>query len=184
MRIIQFIQECYGHIISQGPSNSFFSVLRFHHYAPKLKRISGTFISCSGLFIEGPENVVIGNNVFFNRNVFIASVIGCVESEIVISDNCLFGPNVVVVAGDHSYLNRDSKIRFQDTIPGKIFIGEDCWIGANVTITKDVTIGEGSVIGANSVVTHDIPAYSIAGGVPARIIKSRTNDGLVQKCIK
>ena len=173
MRLLQFIREFYGHIISQGPSNGCFSYLRFRYYSSKLKHVSGTFISCTGFCIEGPENVTIGNNVFFNRNVFIATVIGCRESEIIIADNCLFGPNVVIVAGNHSYVNAGVKIRFRDTIPGKITIGEDCWIGANVTITKDVTIGEGSIIGANSVVTRDIPPYSIAGGVPARVIKSR-----------
>jgi acetyltransferase-like isoleucine patch superfamily enzyme len=64
-------------------------------------------------------------------------------------------------------------IRLQESIPGKIVIEDDCWIGANVTITRDVTIGRGSVIGANSVVTRDIPEYSVAVGVPARVIRNR-----------
>ena len=49
----------------------------------------------------------------------------------------------------------------------------DVWIGTNVTIVAGVTVGKGSVIAAGAVVTKDIPEYSIAGGVPAKVIKSR-----------
>lgn len=45
------------------------------------------------------------------------------------------------------------------------------WIGANVTITKGVNIGEGAVVVAGAVVTHDVPAHTIVGGLPARVIK-------------
>jgi len=47
------------------------------------------------------------------------------------------------------------------------------WIGTKVTVTSGVTIGEGSVIGANAVVTRDIPPFSVAVGVPARVVKDR-----------
>ena len=52
-------------------------------------------------------------------------------------------------------------------------IKDNVWIGANVVVMKGVTIDEGSVIGANSVVTKDIPPYSIAVGIPAKVIKNR-----------
>lgn len=51
-------------------------------------------------------------------------------------------------------------------------IGNNVWIGRNVCIMPGVTIGDGAVIGANAVVTHDIPAYSVAAGVPAKVIKT------------
>jgi len=50
-------------------------------------------------------------------------------------------------------------------------IGDDCWIGGNVTILAGVTIGKGCVIGAGSIVTNDVEDYSVAVGNPARIIK-------------
>jgi acetyltransferase-like isoleucine patch superfamily enzyme len=52
-------------------------------------------------------------------------------------------------------------------------IEDDCWIAANTVILAGVTIGRGSVVAAGSVVTKDVPPYSIVGGVPAKVIKSR-----------
>ncbi len=56
---------------------------------------------------------------------------------------------------------------------GKTIIEDGCWIGAGVTIISGVKIGKGSVIGANAVVNKDIPPFSVAVGVPAKIIKKR-----------
>jgi acetyltransferase-like isoleucine patch superfamily enzyme len=50
-------------------------------------------------------------------------------------------------------------------------VGDNVWAGANVVITSGVTIGERCVIGANSVVTRDIPAFSVAAGSPARVLR-------------
>ena len=52
-----------------------------------------------------------------------------------------------------------------------ITIGEDCWLGGNVTVCPGVTIGDRCVIGAGSVVTHDIPSDSLAAGNPCRVIR-------------
>ena len=54
-----------------------------------------------------------------------------------------------------------------------VTIGNDVWIGRRVIILPGVTISDGCVIGAGAVVTKDMPAYSIVGGVPAKVIKSR-----------
>ena len=56
---------------------------------------------------------------------------------------------------------------------GEIEIGNDVWIGDNVTIIGGLKVGDGSIIGTGAVVTHDVPPYSIVGGVPARLIKWR-----------
>lgn len=61
----------------------------------------------------------------------------------------------------------------------KVIIGNDVWIGANVVVMPGIKIGDGAVIGAGSVVTKDIPKYTIAVGVPARVIRNRFNDELV-----
>ncbi|NRQ49166.1 CatB-related O-acetyltransferase [Aeromicrobium stalagmiti] len=57
-------------------------------------------------------------------------------------------------------------------------IGNDVWIGANVVVLRGVSIGDGSIVAANAVVTKDIPPYSIAGGMPAKVIRSRVDDDL------
>jgi acetyltransferase-like isoleucine patch superfamily enzyme len=67
------------------------------------------------------------------------------------------------------------------TSPGPIVIGEDVWVGSNSSILAGITIGRGSIIGAGSVVTKDIPPYSIAVGNPARVIRSRFPDSVIQE---
>ena len=54
---------------------------------------------------------------------------------------------------------------------GSVVIGNNVWLGNNVCVMPGVTIGDGAIIGANSVVTHDVPAYAVAAGIPARVVK-------------
>lgn len=54
---------------------------------------------------------------------------------------------------------------------GQVTIGDDCWIGGNVTIMPGVTIGKGCTVGSGSIVTKDIPEFSVAIGNPARVVK-------------
>ena len=62
---------------------------------------------------------------------------------------------------------------------GDIVVGNDVWIGQNVTVMPGVHIGDGAIIAANSVVAKDVPAYCIAGGNPCKIIKKRFDDELI-----
>ncbi|MCE9640174.1 MAG: hypothetical protein K8S22_08520 [Betaproteobacteria bacterium] len=67
-------------------------------------------------------------------------------------------------------------INNQGHAAGVIDVADDVWIGANTVILPDVSIGKGAIIGAGSVVTKDVPAYSIAAGVPAKVIGTRGRD--------
>ncbi|MBE9178953.1 acyltransferase [Oculatella sp. LEGE 06141] len=72
-------------------------------------------------------------------------------------------------AGDRSYSSQDQASRYKG-----IVIEDDCWLGSGVRVVDGVTIGKGSVIGAGAIVTTDIPPYSIAVGVPAKVVSQRT----------
>ena len=66
----------------------------------------------------------------------------------------------------------------------RLIIGNDVWIGANVTILGGLKIGDGAVIGANAVVTRDIPPYAVVAGVPAKIIRYRFNKKIRNKLLQ
>ena len=65
-------------------------------------------------------------------------------------------------------------------LKGDTVIGNDVWIGQNVTVMPGVHIGDGAIIAANSVVVKDIPTYHIAGGNPCKIVKKRFDDELIE----
>ena len=67
---------------------------------------------------------------------------------------------------------------------GDTILGNDVWVGQNVTFLPGVKIGDGVIIGANSVVASDIPPYSIAVGNPCKVIKKRFDDETIEKLLK
>ena len=120
------------------------------------------------VWLKGSATLTIGDNTLIGRR----NLIGCNE-KITIGKNCLLGENVRIQDTDHRFEDISIPIRSQGITTAPIEIGDNVWIGYGSVVTKGVTIGEGSVIGANSVVTRDIPPFSIAAGVPARVIRYR-----------
>lgn len=93
-----------------------------------------------------------------------------VDSGIVkIGDRCQFGPFISIFAAEHPLDPQPRREGIEWTYP--VVVGDDCWIGGNVTILAGVTVGKGCTIGANSLVTRDIPDYSVAYGSPAKVVK-------------
>ena len=121
----------------------------------------------------GDATIIIGNNVALNFNVMINADYG---GKIIIGNDVRVGPYTVMRAANHRIEDIKQPIYMQGHEPGQITIEDDVWIGANVTVLPNVTIGKSSVIGAGSVVTSDIPPFSIAAGVPAKVIKQRKNE--------
>ena len=124
---------------------------------------------------NGIENISVGNNVSFGAGFTVLST----KADVVIGNDVMFGPCVMIVTGDHRTdiqgrtmisIRDDEKLPENDQ---KVVIEDDVWVGANVTILKGVRIGSGSIVAAGAVVTNDVPPYSVVGGVPAKLIKKR-----------
>ncbi len=121
------------------------------------------------VWLTAPDQarITIGAGTFLNIAVMVAAV------ELVeIGDHCMFANGCFVTDGAHRFDDPEKPVPWQGfTTKGPTRIGANVWCGANVVVTSGVTIGERSVIGANSVVTQDIPAFSIAAGAPAKVLK-------------
>lgn len=108
------------------------------------------------------RNLHIGKNVFINSHSMFTDMGG-----IYLGDNVLIGPNVTIASVNH---NLEPSIRHNLQLKS-VYIHNNAWLGANVTVTPGVTIGENAVVGAGAVVTKDVPANCVVAGVPARFIK-------------
>jgi len=112
--------------------------------------------------------VKIGNDVIVGANSLLQGPGG-----IVIGDNVLIGDQTILNAGKHIYSNINIPILEQGITMEGIVINDDVWIGAGAIVTDGVTISKGAVIESGSVVNKDIPAYAIAAGTPAAVVKIR-----------
>jgi acetyltransferase-like isoleucine patch superfamily enzyme len=142
----------------------------------RLRVGDGSIIHADITFEENGGDITIGNRTFVGRSSLI-----CYRS-ILIGDDVIMSWGITVV--DHDSHSIEWEWRKDDVCEwacdrknwdhvahAPVTIGDKAWIGFNVSILKGVTIGEGAVIGACSVVTRDVPAYSLAAGNPARVIR-------------
>lgn len=124
----------------------------------------GAVIEDFSVINNGMGDVAIGKNSFIGLSNVI---IGPVE----IGNNVILAQHVVISGLNHGYEDVNVPIKEQPCTFQKITIGDDSWIGANVTITSGVIIGKHVVVAGGSVVTKSLPDYCVAVGNPARIIK-------------
>lgn len=127
----------------------------------------GAVLLGSGVITQKGEGIEIGAHSAVGMNNVIWG-----QGGVRIGQDCLLGPNVTLVSENHGTA-REQLIREQPSLRGGIEIGDDCWLGNNVTVVAGVSIGSGTVIGAGSVVTRAIPPYSVAVGIPARVVGER-----------
>jgi acetyltransferase-like isoleucine patch superfamily enzyme len=110
--------------------------------------------------------VTLGDRVFFQHHCSVS-----VHEELTIGDYTLFGEGVSIHDENHIFTAGSDPIADRGFVVKPISIGRNVWVGAKATILPGVHIGDNAVIGANAVVTHDVPAYTVVGGVPARVIR-------------
>jgi maltose O-acetyltransferase len=137
--------------LSVGPSTLIFGSLRFGWYGDVFRHLT------------------IGRQCFFNRDVFIDTT-----ARVTIGDRVTFGHDVALVTSNHDMslpAHRAGALR-----PGPVTIGDGVWIASRVTVLPCVAIGAGAVVAAGAVVTRDVPADTLVGGVPARVIRSLPAD--------
>lgn len=125
---------------------------------------------------HGGGQVRIGNRTFVGRSDLIC------YRRLVIGDDVIMSWGVTIVDHDSHSIDWDKRRNdVRDWNKGEkdwryiahapVVVGDKAWIGFNVSILKGVTIGEGAVVGACSVVTRNIPAYAVAAGNPARVVR-------------
>lgn len=128
-----------------------------------------------------------GNNVNVERRVYFGSGkkikignnsgigIGCVvPSDIVIGDNVMMGPNCYILDANHDFSSTEIPMIFQGHSERKqTIIGDDVWIGRQVIFTPGRKVANGTIIGVGCVLTKDFPEYSVIGGNPGKLIRSR-----------
>jgi len=136
---------------------------------------------CKNIFKKMGTNVNIERGANFGPGVELeigdnsGLGINCwVPYSLKIGKDVMMGPDVCIFNRNHKFDDISIPMWLQGVEDSRnVIIEDDVWIGARVIILPGVTIGKGSVIGAGSVVTHDVPAYSVCGGNPARVIKYR-----------
>lgn len=114
------------------------------------------------LYINYGKHTRIGKNVFINFDCVFLDLGG-----ITIEDNVLIAPKVSLLSEGHPM----EPAGRQSLVPARIHIGKNAWIGAGATILAGVTVGENAIVAAGAVVSRDVPANTVVGGIPAKVIR-------------
>ncbi len=140
-------------------------------------------IICRGLFKRAGTNINIEKGVYFgdggqvevgdNAKIgFNFEVLG--PAIFTLGRNVMIGPEVLFITINHRFDRTDVPVKEQGHQPPKgIVVEDDVWIGARVIVLPGVRIGTGAIVGVGAVVTKDVPANTIVGGNPAKVIRQR-----------
>lgn len=129
------------------------------------------------IYIANAQRVKFGTGCRLNENIYIESAH--------IGNDVLIAPNVSILSREHEHERVDIPISMQGYKKEKpVIIGNDVWIGRNAVILAGVKIGSGAIIGAGAVVTKDVEDFSVVGGVPAQVIRSRKEQKKTDKPTK
>lgn len=151
-----------------------FRLVHYYHYShvgqvPRLTRGTNVRLAPNVSFSHA-ERISIGDRsrIGARCHIWAGDVHGCIR----IGSDTNLGPLCFITASNYG-IEAGTPIMDQPKQDADVEIGNDVWLGTGVIVLAGVTIGDGSVIAAGSVVTKDVPPGSIAGGVPARVIRER-----------
>ena len=146
---------------------------RLNHSHLEKEQVTALFSQLTGREVDSsfwllpPFYTDFGRNIFIGRNVFINHCCEFMDrGGIYLDDDVFIGPKVVLTTINHDLCHKHI------TTTKPIHICKGAWIGANVTVLPGITIGEQAVVCAGAVVTKDIPTWTVAAGVPAKVIKT------------
>ena len=126
---------------------------------------------CFGSYLQDQTEegyIHVGTRSYIGSQSIIYGHVG-----VAIGDHVLIAPQAMIVPYQHIFASREALIAEQGGVQRKVAIEDDVYLGMSVRILLGVTIGRGAVVGAGAVVTKDIPAYAVAVGVPARVLRYR-----------
>ncbi len=143
----------------------------YTHVAP-MRRMSigmSPSISPDASFSHG-ERIDIGDRVRIGSRCHIWP--GPAHSRIIIGDDVLFGPEVMITAGTYRF-NDGSPVTDQAMDEADVIIGDDVWLGTRAVVLPGCTIGDGAIVAAGALVRNDVPPGAIVAGLPARVVGHR-----------
>ena len=129
----------------------------------------GSSIGRNALIIAKNGHIAVSNHSFIGQGCVIVA-----DEQVKIGSHCLIGEYVSIRDQNHRTECSNVPFSLQGLTTGPVEISDNVWIGAKATIVAGVTIGPNSVVAANAVVTKDVPACSVVGGVPAKVLRKIT----------
>ena len=144
---------------------------------PRLLACGENLVVLQGVWLFAPERISLGNNVAIAADVKINASGGFSAG-----NDVLIGPGSMIWTCNHRIADLNIPIRLQGYDYEPVTLGNDVWIGAQCMILPGVRIGDHAVIAAGSIVTKSVPPWAVAGGNPARVIKSRNDKVTATVC--
>lgn len=128
---------------------------------------SGTAVITAPFWCDYGYNITVGKNFYCNHNLVVLD-----EAKVTAGDNVFIAPHCCISTAGHPIDAEQRNSGIEIALP--VTIGNNVWIGANVTVLPGVTIGDNTVIGAGSLVNKDIPSGVVACGNPCKVIRPIT----------